>query len=135
MNKEEARLHIEQHLEPDDSLVGFFQAVQPFKWWLFLLIGPLAVLSMKFYCVAVSRKGITFHRINLMGKFAGQDAFAFSDIENVKFGKGLLQRPMTFRFHNGRKLYLKGQLKGVDKVAKIDEETQRHIEENVQTVK
>lgn len=135
MKKETARQHIEQHIEPGDSLVGFFQAIQPFKLWLFLFIGPLAVLSMKYYFVAVTRKGITFHRLNLMGKFAGQDAFDFSDIESVKIGKGMLQRPMTFRFNNGRKLYLKGQLKGVEKVAKIDPETQRFIEDNVRTEK
>lgn len=135
MKKENARQHIEQYLEPGDSLVGFFQAIQPFKWWLFLLIGPLAVLSMKYHFVAVTRKGVTFHRLNLLGKFAGQDAFAFTDIESVKIGKGILQRPMTFRFHNGRKLYLKGQLKGVEKVAKIDETTQRFIEDNIRTEK
>lgn len=135
MKKEDARQHIEQHLESGDSLVGFFQAIQPFKLWLFLFIGPLAVLSMKYYFVAVTRKGITFHRLNLLGKFAGQDAFPFSDIESVKIGKGMLQRPMTFRFSNGRKLYLKGQLKGVERVAKIDAETQRFIEDNVRTEK
>ncbi|PKO35942.1 MAG: hypothetical protein CVU34_00200 [Betaproteobacteria bacterium HGW-Betaproteobacteria-7] len=135
MKKEDARQHIQQHLEPGDFLVGFFQAIQPFKWWLFLFIGPLAVLSMKYYFVAVTRKGITFHRINLMGKFAGQDTFVFSDIKSVKIGKGMLQRPMTFRFNNGRKLHLKGQLKGVEKVAKIDAETQRFIEDNVRTEK
>lgn len=135
MKKEDALHHIEQHLEPEDSLVGFFQAMQPFKWWLFLLIGPLAVLSMKYYFVAVSRKGVSFHRLSMLGKFAGHDMFAFDDIESVKIGKGILQRPMTFRFRNGRKLYLKGQLKGVDRVAKIDEATQRFIEDHVETVK
>lgn len=135
MKKEEARQHIEQNLEPGDSLVGFFQAMQPFKVWLFLFIGPLAVLSMKHYFVAVTRKGITFHRLSMMGKFAGQDTFAFSDIGSVKIGKGLLQRPMTFRFNNGRKLYVKAMLKGVEKVAKIDAETQRFIEDNVRTEK
>ena len=134
MKKEEARQHIEQNLEPGDSLVGFFQAIQPFKLWLFLFIGPLAVLSMKHYFVAVTRQGITFYRLSTMGKFAGQDSFAFGDIESVKIGKGLLQRPMTFRFNNGRKLYVKATLKGVEKVAKIDAETQSFIEDNVRTV-
>jgi hypothetical protein len=40
---------------------------------------------------------------------------------------------MTFRFNNGRKLYVKAMLKGVEKVAKIDAETQRFIEDNVRT--
>ena len=135
MKKEDARLHIEQHLEPGDSLVGFFQAIQPFKWWLFFLIGPLGVLSMKFYFVAVTRQGITFHRLNLLGKFAGLDRFSFDEIEHVKIGKGLLQRPLRFFFKNGRKLYVKGQLKGVEKIAKLDEATQRFIEEHVRTEK
>ncbi len=135
MKKEEIRQHIEQHLKPGDSLVGFFQAIQPFKLWLFFLIGPLAVFSMKYYFVAVTQQGISFHRLSLLGKFAGQDDFAYADIEKAKIGKGMLQRPMRFFFKNGRKLYLKGQLKGVEKIAKLDEATQRFIEEHVRIEK
>lgn len=135
MKKEEAQQYIEQHLKPGDSLVGFFQAIQPFKIWLFVLIGPLAVFSMKYYFVAVTQQGITFHRLNLLGKFAGQDDFAYDDIEKATIGKGWLQRPMKFFFKNGRKLYVKGQLKGVEKIAKLNEATQRFIEEHVRIEK
>lgn len=135
MHKEAAQNHIEENLVPGDSLVGFFYALQPFKIWLFFLIGPLAVFSMKYHFVAVTQKGITFHRLNMLGKFSDSDSFEFNEIESVKIGKGLLQRPMQFKFANGRKLALKAQLKGVEKVAKLTDAVQKHIEHNIKTVK
>ena len=38
MNKTEAQQHIDKHIEPGDTLVGFFYAQVPFKIWLFFLI-------------------------------------------------------------------------------------------------
>lgn len=131
MKTEIAKKHIEKNLASDDSLVGFFYAVQPFKWWLFLLIGPLAVLSMKSLFVAVTKNGLTFHRLNMLGRFSGSDSFAYKEVDGVKIGKGLLQRPMKFKFTNGRTLNIKAQLKGVASVAKITEPVQRHIESNI----
>jgi len=75
MNKEAAKAHILKNLMSGDSLVGFFIAQQPFKLWLFFIIGPLAVFSMKQYFIAVTQKGIHFHRLNLLGKFASDDFF------------------------------------------------------------
>ncbi|MCQ8119260.1 hypothetical protein [Methylomonas rosea] len=135
MTKEAAKEHILKNLTPGDSLVGFFIAQQPFKLWLFFIIGPLAVLSMKQYFIAVTQKGIHFHRLNLWGKFASDDFFAFNEIATVKIGKGMLQRPMKFTFKNGRNIYIKAQLKGVEKVAKLDEATQKHIEQHIAVVK
>lgn len=131
MKTEIAQNHIQKNLTPDDSLIGFFYAIQPFKWWLFLLIGPLAVLSMKSLFVAVTKNGLTFHRLNMLGRFSGSDSFTYKEIESVEIGKGLLQRPMKFKFTNGRKLNIKAQLKGVASVAKITEPVQRHIESNI----
>lgn len=135
MNKEQAQQHIEKNLAAGNSLVGFFMAMQPFKIWLFFLIGPLAVLSMKYYFVAVTKKGLTFYRLNMLGNFSNSDSFDFNEIESVKIGKGMLQRPMKFKFNNGRSLYIKAQLKGVEKVAKITDEVQRYIENNIKTEK
>ena len=90
---------------------------------------------MKYHFVAVTQKGITFHRLSMLGKFSDSDSFGYDEIESVKIGKGLLQRPMKFKFANGRKLALNAQLKGVEKVAKLTETVQRHIERNIKTVK
>jgi hypothetical protein len=135
MNKEKAQEHLENSLTQDDVLIGFFYAVQPFKIWLFFLIGPLAVLSMKHHFVGVSEKGMYFHRLNLLGKFTDHDFFKYDEIESLKIGKGMLQRPMRLKFKNGRDLELKAQLKGVDKVAKLNEATQKHMEKNIATIK
>ena len=134
MTKEEAHQHIQEHLETDDTLKGFFTAIEPAKLWLFLLIGPLAFLSMKQYFIAVSENGIYFHKMGFFGKFTTHDFFTFKEIENVKIGKGLLQRPMKFLFKNGRSMKIKAQLKGVEKVAKLTEEIQEHLEKNISTI-
>jgi hypothetical protein len=41
--------------------------------------------------------------------------------------KGLLQAPLKFTFSNGRKLKLKAQLKGMEKVAKLDDRTKEYL--------
>jgi hypothetical protein len=135
MDKDNAKEHIQKHIEQDDDLVDFFYAQQPFKIWLFLLIGPFAAFSMRFYFVGVTTKGIHFHRLNLLGKFSDHDFFRYDEIENVKIGKGMLQRPMKYQFKNGRNLNLKAQLKGVEKVAKLNDVTQQHIENNITLIK
>lgn len=131
MKKELAQQHIEQHLDEADNLIGFFFAVQPFKIWLFFLIGPLAVLSMKYYFVAVTDNGMTFHHLNWLGKFAANDHFAYDEIECVKIGKGWIQRPMKFKFINGRKLTLKATIKGVERVAKLTDSLQQHFQSRI----
>lgn len=134
MNKEQAKKYIEENLNDGDSLIGFFQAVSPPNIWLFLLIGPLSILSMRTYFLAVTEKGISFYRLSLLGKFKEHDFFEFGDIESVKIGKGLLQRPMKFTFKNNRKIKVKAQLKGVEKVAKLLPDVQKHIESNIPLV-
>ena len=134
MNKEQAKKYIEENLNDGDSLIGFFQAVSPPNIWLFLLIGPLFILSMRTYFLAVTEKGISFYRLSLLGKFKEHDFFEFGDIESVKIGKGLLQRPMKFTFKNNRKIKVKAQLKGVEKVAKLLPDVQEHIESNIPLV-
>lgn len=131
MNKNQVLEHINEPVQQGDVLVGFFQATQSFKIWLFFLIGPLAVLSMKFYFVAVTQQGIYFHRLNLWGKFSDYDFFTFDEIQNVEMGDGYLQKPMRYYFKNGRKLKLKAQLKGSQKVAKLDDETLEYIKKRL----
>ncbi|WP_260260185.1 PH domain-containing protein [Vibrio intestinalis] len=134
MNKEQAKKHIEENLNDGDSLIGFFQAISPPNYWLVFLIGPFFILTMKVYFLAVTEKGISFYKLSMMGKFKENDFFEFDDIESVKIGKGLLQRPMKFTFKNNRKIKIKAQLKGVEKVAKLLPDVQQHIESNIPLV-
>ena len=131
MNKEQAKKHIEENLNDGDSLIGFFQAVTPPNFWLFLLIGPFFFISMRIYFLAVTEKGIFFHKLSPLGKFKEHDFFEFSEIESVKIGKGILQRPIKFVFINNRKIEVKAQLKGVGKVAKLLPSLQQYIESNI----
>lgn len=132
MKKEEAQTYIIKHLSIGDELVGFFSAQGPFPIWWFLLLGPLGVLFLKSYFIAVTKNGINFYRLSLMGKFKDDgDFFTFDEIENVKIKSGMMQRPMIFTLKNAGKVKIKAQLKGLERVAKLTEETQRFIEKNI----
>jgi len=136
MNKEEARGYIAERLSENDKLVGFFIAQGPFPIWWFLLLGPLGFLFLKTYYIAVTNNGINFYRLSLMGKFKDDgDFFAFNEIENVKITSGMMQRPMLFTLKDAGKVKIKAQLKGLERVAKLTEETQEFIENNITVVK
>lgn len=127
MHKNEALTHIKNKLTSDEELIGFFMAQKPFKIWLFVLIGPLAVLSMKPYYIAVTNKGVHFHLLNLLGKFSKHDFFKFEEIDSLKIGNGVMRIAMKYVFSNGRKLKIKAQKKGLDRIAKIDEATLQYL--------
>ncbi len=131
MNKEQAQAYIEQNIKEDDTLIGFFQAVSPPKIWMFFVLGPLAILSMRMYFLAVTERGIYFHKLSLLGKFEDSDFFEFDEIESVRIGKGILQRPMKFHFKNSRKIKVKAQLKGHKKIAKVTADVQSYIENRI----
>jgi len=135
MNKETAKENILERLEVGDELVGFFIAQSPFPILWFLLLGPLGAFFMKTYFVAVTKNGINFHQLSLMGKFKEEgDFFHFNEIESVKIKNGMLQRPMTFVLNNGVKVKIKAQKKGLDRVAKLDEKTLEQIEKNITVI-
>jgi len=131
MNNEQAQEHIKQKLKEGDTLIGFFQAVSPPKLWMFFIIGPLATLSTRMYFLAVTEKGLYFHKWSLIGNFKSYDFFEFDEIENVKIGKGILQRPMRFHFKNDRKIKVKAPLKGHKKLAKMTLDVQNYIENRI----
>jgi len=135
MKKEEAKEYLLNSIDNDDELVGFFMAQGPFPIWWFLLLGPLGAFFFKFYYVAVTQKGISFYRLSIMGKFKDEgDFFKFSEIESVKIKNGILQRPFIFTLKNGTKIKIKAQIKGVEKVAKLTDNVQKHIENNIAVV-
>ncbi len=131
MNKQQAEKHITENLEAGDQLIGFFFAIKPANFWLIFLLGPFFMLTMRQYYVAVTEQGVSFFKLDILGKFQLHDFFSYSDIESVKIGRGLLQRPMIFTFKTNRKLKLKAQLKGVEKVATLKPEVQTYIEQNI----
>ena len=131
MDKQTAEEQIKRDLKEGDSLIGFFQAMEFPKIWLYFLVGPFASFGLKQYYVAVSTLGIYFYKLSLSGKFDTHDFFEYKEIESLQFGKGMVQRPLKLYFKNGRKVNMKAQLKGVEKVAKLTEDVQRHMERNI----
>lgn len=118
---------ITPQLHPEERLIGFFQAQYlPSLWW-FLLIGPLLYLGMRIYMVAITDRGLQLHKLGMLGGVSNSDYFTWEEIIGLKFGSGLLQAPLHLTFANGRKLLLKVQLKGVKRVAKLDEATKEFL--------
>ncbi len=131
MHKDAAKLEIEKSLAQGESLVGFFMAQKRPSFWLFFLIGPLAALGFKSYFVGVTNLGVHFHKLNMMGKFSQHDFFAFNEIKSVKIGKGLLQIPMKYTFASGKKLKIRAQKVGIERVAKADDNIVAYLNEHV----
>lgn len=128
MKKEQILEHVEQELEENESLIGFFMAQYKPSYWFLLLIGPLWALGIRVQYIAVTERGLYFHKCNILGKITGFDFFSYDEIKSVDFGKGLLQRPMKFLFKNNRKLKLNAQLKGVEKIPKLTPDIQDYMQ-------
>lgn len=111
------------HLKQGEELVGFFQATyMPPMWWIFL-IGPLMFFGTRVYYIAVTNQGLHLHKLSFFGKPETYNFFPYAEIPKMKLGKGFLQSPLQLTFTNGRKLTIKAQLKGLEKVAKLDDNT------------
>lgn len=131
MSKIKVTEAVNKYISPDESVIGSFSGIVPYKLWLFFLIGPLAVLSMKSYYAAVTDKGVHFIKLNMMGKPGNHDFFSYSEIADVKVGKGFLRTPLKFRFTNGRKFYIQAMRKGVEKIAKLEPEALSYLQQHV----
>ena len=128
MKKEKARDElILPKLQSGEELIGFFQAQYTPSWGWYFLIGPLFAFAIRIYFVAVTDKGIHYHKLTFFGKPDTSNYFTWNEIEKVKLSKGLLQAPLKFTFSNGRKLKLKAQLKGMEKIAKLDDRTKEYL--------
>jgi hypothetical protein len=115
------------HLKSEEELIGFFQATYtPSMWWYFL-IGPLSLFAMRTYLIAVTNKGLQFHKFTMWGKPDTYDFFSYPEMNTLKLGSGFLQAPLKVTFVNGRALKLKAQLKGARRVATLDEKTKEYL--------
>lgn len=115
----------------DEKVIGYFIGQVRPKFWLFFVMGPLAALTLKHYYVLVSDKGIHFYRMSAMGKIRSGDFFAYDEISALKVGKGVLQKPLTFRFANRKKLSMGALIKGIEKVAKMDDATLAYMRDRI----
>ncbi len=131
MIKEHAKQYILQSLNIDDVLIGFFQAQNPVAWWMFLVLGPFALLYSKTFFVAISNQGVYLYKFSVSGRFIMEDFIPYEELAHVKIGRGFMQRPISFIFNNGIIIKLRAQIKGVEKVAKLDSVTQKHIERSI----
>ncbi len=116
-------------LKKDEELIGFFQATYvPSLWWIFL-IGPFAVFGTKIYCVAVTNQGLHLYKLNFFSnsKIDVYNFIPYSEISEIKLGNGFLQAPLKLVLVNGKKLVLKAQLKGIDKLAKLEDKTKEFL--------
>ena len=132
MRNETAKRHIDDHLEPGDSVVGWFGGVSWPRLWVWFLLGPLAVLGLRQWFIAVSHRGVYFHRISLIAKPEGYDFFRYDEITECDVGRGYLNKPMRFLFNNNRRLKVRAQSRGLKHVPKLTPEVQEHLVQRVQ---
>ncbi len=131
MKKQEIEYKIRANLAKGDEALTIFQAQSPLKLRYFVLLGPLGMLSLRFYIIALSKFGVYFYRSNSLGAFKDYDFFEYDEIQSTEYGKGLLTKALTFYFLNGRKLKLKAQAKGTRQVCTYTPETQALLQQKI----
>lgn len=131
MHKDAAKELVLKHLNTDEQFVDVFQTMYTPSFYWFFLIGPFLYLGARQYFVGVTDHGLHFHKLNFFGKPDQHDYFSFGEITAFRYSTGIFQYPLEFVFENGRSLKIKAQRKGVEKIAKITDETlsflQKHI--------
>ncbi len=117
MKAEKVLEYINNTLDESDELIGYFFG-QEFNIGIYLIFGPLSMLKMKRYYIAVSQNGVHFHRVNLLEKICQSDFFSFDEIDEIKISKkGVIQKKIEFTFKNGRSVKVKSPIKGVKSAA------------------
>jgi hypothetical protein len=116
---------VKSEIKVGEQLVNYFGASTPYKYWLFIFIGPLYFLLVTHYLIAITDHGVHFYRLKMQMfsaklRVANHDFFAWNEIEKVKVGWGLILATVRFRFSNGKKLKLKCQVGGVKHIPKLD---------------
>ena len=125
-SKEDIRNLVKSEITVGEELVNFFGARTPVKLWLFFFIGPLSVLFVTGYFLAITDRGVHFYRLKKQMfsaklNIANHDFFSWNEIDKVKVGRGLIQATVKFKFSNGKKIKLKCQVGGLKHIPKLDE--------------
>lgn len=105
-NKNLERIRSDTPLQEAESYIGAFMGRTGIKWGWFLLIGPLAVCTMKQYQIVVTNKRVIFGKLSLFGTPTTIDQFKYNDIRGITVRKRILTFKIGFIFNNGRRLYL-----------------------------
>lgn len=112
-NRHLERIRMEAPLQEGETYVGAFMGRTPIIWGWFLLIGPLAVCTMKQYQILVTDKRIIFGRLAFFGTLTTIDQFAFNEIRGINLRRGMLSYKIGFYFNNGNRLALLANHKAV----------------------
>ena len=117
-------------LKQGEELIGFFQArYVPFLW--FFLIGPIMLLGIRIYYIAVTNQGLHIHKLSFfsMRKVDVYNFFSYAEISKINLGKALIlpEAPLKLVFSNGRKLKLRALVRGGKKAVKLDDRTRSFL--------
>lgn len=111
-NKRLERIRSREPLWESESYIGAFMGRTGIKWGWSLLIGPLAVCTMKQYQVIVTDKRVIFGKLSMFGTRTTIDPFAFHEIRAIILKKGILTYKIGFVFNNRSRLTLYANHKG-----------------------
>lgn len=106
------------------SLMG----LSPSIFW-YALPGALFSFGIKHYYIAVTSLGIhsNGYRFSMWGKPTIHTFYSWSDISKLKVGKGLITAPLSIFLSNGKKIFFKVPLKGLQRNAKLDDKTREFL--------
>lgn len=128
MEKEKAKNElILPKIKQGEELVWFFQAHNVPPFWKLLLFGPFIMLVVRFHFIAITNQGIHFHKLSFWWKPDTHTYFTWGEIEGINLGKWFLNAPLKIHFSNHTEIKFKAQLKGIEKIAKLDEKTKEFI--------
>jgi hypothetical protein len=117
------------NLKEGEELVGYFQAMYRLPFWKLVLFGAFAAFSNKVYYVAVTSKGVHFHKLTFLGKLHSSLYYSWEEIVKIKIKKGVFQKPYYFWFADGKKLRIQAMVKGSPtRVALLNTETKTFLE-------
>ncbi len=135
MNKVAIQQYVTDNLQPNDELIESFLAIKRPNMFYIVLFSWIAIFSLRYYVIAVSQRGIYFHKLNFFGRFSSTELIEYQDIEHVTIGLGFVQKTFHVYFKNGRQLKLKAAFRGARRGLKITHKSIDFLSEKVMTLR
>lgn len=125
ISKEELeRKYKKEYLKKGEKLIGLFQAQKTPSIWYYLLFGWLASFGTNLYHVLITNKGLHIMKINIKAEPKNHEFIKYSELKDLKLGKGILSTPIYLITKDDEKIKIKAN-KGY---MGIDKETKDYLE-------
>ena len=132
LENDDIQKYIEKQISEGDELVGFFSGNSTMDLQVLVIAPAFAGFTIKVIVVAVTKRCLMIHLLNKFGtKFLDYSSIEYSDIDSIKFGMGLIQRPVKIKLKSGDKLKIKAQVRALVNCPKLTDDLQDYITKQV----